>query len=1006
MEMKDRDLTLDPRSVTDVQEELKMLAASYTPEWHVDFQAPDVGATLGLIFANQMGQTIQRYNQMLNKCQTEFVNMLGISLLPAHPACGVVVADLVSESISGVELGHGVQMIASNQGENVVFETTGDIYVTASSLKHIVAISGHFGKIIPLRGGPSQTAFLPNKEKDTSPVQVQGPISLFDYGEKGIEQNRVLFYHKTLFDIGKKSYIQVRLPSKDGKLFAYGDETAFLWQYYNGITLVNFSVKETGPNQVELRRNQVSVPLNINGSAYDLICLTALNQVTEVEEVEEIEMSSACQETDPECIIHNQNDNMGPSFLPFGDTASLFDECYIGHNGVFAQAGATVSMTCSLSYQEKLITFYPQQEKENFKIIKRKPPNEHYQMLKTRPQEITLEYFNGIGWRKLPCISDWATLFASDTLGEINITFQCPQDWKDVVVGGYKSKCVRLRIIRADNCYLQPCIHVMPVINNLRLSYAYEHYMHPHHLYRITGTNKIHLNQKMEQGVGIDLFTPLPYRENALYLGFDRAMEQGPVSILFEIEDITHFRGAPIGYFYSTAMGLRPLKVIDNTRNMIETGTLVFMPPSDFTPMEMEGVWGYWICMIDERHAYNDAKNHHTQIKRIIPNAVEVRNIESRQEEAFYVTEAVANRSVPLAAENILDAEVFVSERTSLSVPAMEQLMEQQGEDVRAEFDFLGNIRSFFVRWKEVENFDQSQSNDRHYCIDRMNNRIQFGDGIHVAIPPVQSGVAFTVAVKSCRGEAGNVESGMVNTLVDRVLYLNQIKNPIATFGGSNIEDICSAHRRGANMVSSRNRLITKQDFIREVLTFSDSIAKAKCGIGRNIDGNIEPGVIAIAVMMKDYAQGSYSFHNITQRLKKRLVSASEITLEENQIHLMEPLYIEISLDIWVMPTDTQRSFDVQNMILQQVEGFLNPLKNECGPGWEMGDLPRENELEMMLRAIRGPFQIQRFIPTVQYVDRHGAHQCTLASFPYHEFAIGISGKHHIYMLLPSGESF
>ena len=60
---------------------------------------PDAGSVIGLIFAHQMSENIRRLNQVTDKYRTEFVNMLNISLRPAYPANGVVVMDLVSDTI-------------------------------------------------------------------------------------------------------------------------------------------------------------------------------------------------------------------------------------------------------------------------------------------------------------------------------------------------------------------------------------------------------------------------------------------------------------------------------------------------------------------------------------------------------------------------------------------------------------------------------------------------------------------------------------------------------------------------------------------------------------------------------------------------------------------------------------------------------------------------------------------------------------------------------------------
>ena len=92
----------------------------------------------------------------------------------------------------------------------------------------------------------------------------------------------------------------------------------------------------------------------------------------------------------------------------------------------------------------------------------------------------------------------------------------------------------------------------------------------------------------------------------------------------------------------------------------------------------------------------------------------------------------------------------------------MRAMLEEHPDDVRVEYDFLGEITEFYVRWTEVDNFDHSSPGDRHYTLDRMNNVLRFGDGVSVMIPPAQPGPAFTVQAVCCDGSAGNLAAGRV----------------------------------------------------------------------------------------------------------------------------------------------------------------------------------------------------------------------------------------------------
>lgn len=998
---------IDSRTVEKLREQIKKLAASYTPEWCFDTVDPDIGSTLAMIYANQYSGNINRLNRAPEKYRTEFVNLLGLSLKPAYPASGVVVAEPVRSAAAGIPLPHGTRLIADSEEESsespIIFETVSDIYVTGARIRDIFSVSGSFGKIIPLQNGPEAVPLIDEErqpeiisEADIEAEQELAPISLFDYSDDGIQQHALLMYHHNVFDALPDSEILIRLKTDyPSALERFVDPDSFEWCYYNGTTLAPFKVSLRDDGCISLTRSGESVETPLG----HIICLRAKQPIFERIDLGGIAFSSSCEDTNADFVCADGLDVDTASFMPFGDEASLFDECYIGCESLFHQKGSRITMSFHLDLREKMVMLTAQQEEEELKIIKRKPRESFVQMAFTSPQQVSLEYFNGIGWRRLMCDEDWSSVFDGTHSGNVDISFICPDDWQPASVGGYNSRCIRLRIVRADNCYLRPCKHTMPIISGLHLAYTYEDcWSAPQQLFSVNGTKKTDITKKLLEKESFTAFAPIDCTNNSLYLGFDSAIEGAPVSILFDIEQNIRFESFPIAFEYSTLSGFKPLRVIDNTHNMSGSGTVIFMPPSDFAETEVEGVRRRWLRLVDERRASDDPKCYHAVIRSILLNAVEIRNIEYRDEQSFYIDFASPNMSFPLSAENILSADVFVNEKNSLSPTEMKRLMAQQPQDIRAEYDFLGEIQNFFVRWSEVESFDLSHSGDRHYIIDRMNNQIIFGDGVHVRIPTAQNAAAFTVKCRCCRGEEANLPAGAINTPFESILYLNSIENPIATYAGSSIEKPESAHERGANMISGRGRLVSIYDYEREILAFSDAVEQVRCVAGVTPEGKPLPCALTIALLMSDYRNGNYSFRSIKERLHSHLLTRSEMTADSESLILTEPLFVEITLDIWAVARDAQRSFDIQNAILDSVEDFLDPLGSH---GWNIGELPDETQIRMMLHSVEGVGHISRYVITARYTDHEGSHETTLDRLPQNPFVIPINGSHRIYMELP-----
>ena len=1004
--MTRKELTLDRRTQADLCRRVEELAASYTPEWRFDRRDPDVGSTLALIFADQMEGNIRRMNQLPEKYHTEFVNLLGLSLKPAYPASGIAVVDVMRGTVPGVELPRGTRLMAEGEdGTPVLFETMGDVYLTNARMTDVLSISGTEGRIRALLGGPAPARLIPENselpEGETTEKSVSEgtfPFEMFDYEQPGIEKNALLLYHRNVFGNQPGVPVQIHITSPEGRNLArmLTDPKHWKWSYCAENGLVPFESVQEENGAILLKREGESVPVKVDGGEYHLVCLEAVGPVRGVIEVGDIRLSSCQDNAVPQLLLHNGEELDAKNCMPLGDTASLFDEWYICDEQAFTQKDALITISFDLSSRKKMMQLTVQQQIEELKIIKRKPTAVQYQTAYTAPERVAVEYYDGRLWRRLPGAHDWETLFDGSHSGQVQLSFRCPADWASVPVHGYEGHCLRLRVTQADNCYLLPCEHTMPVLRNVTISYTYDGvWKQPQRLRTVCGTCTEDQTKALLDGGSVTAFRPLFHPAASLYLGFDRPMEGAPISMLFDVEESVHFHMEPVAFEYSTRTGFKQMKVIDGTGNFSGSGTVLFMPPADFAPAEVEGVRRWWLRLRGDERAI---EGYHPLIRGITLNAVDIQNRLTHPEEVFYVDTAVPNMSFTLSARNILSAEVFVNEMGRLSRYQMRELLDSTPQDVRAEYDIMGEITAFYVRWTEVDSFDASRSGDRHYMIDRANNTLQFGDGINVRIPQAQRGAAVLVQAVSCDGARGNVAAGEIDGFYGNVMYVESVHNPVGTYSGSNLEDLDSARERGADFLCGRGRLVSERDFVRAVKSFSDTVEKVKCRAGCDIDGSPDPSLITLVVMTRDYAAGAYSFNNIYGPLRQMLLKRCDAMVTPECLVISEPMYMEISVSVWVKVDDAARAFDVQNLIMDSIRDFLEPLPSPGHSGWEIGTLPTENQLKMLLHSLRFQGRIERMIAVARYVDKNGVHETGLDQLPNTPFAIGINGEHKIHV--------
>ena len=141
------------------------------------------------------------------------------------------------------------------------------------------------------------------------------------------------------------------------------------------------------------------------------------------------------------------------------------------------------------------------------------------------------------------------------------------------------------------------------------------------------------------------------------------------------------------------------MKVVDATRGMKNSGSILFLPPSDFKEMEIEGRSAYWVRISPVDNAEADTQDYLPVVEDVLLNVVEVANIETREEEDYYLEEATPNMSVFLGVENILDISLWVNELGQHSAFQMKKMEQEFQENIRIEYDAVGEIISFFVKW-------------------------------------------------------------------------------------------------------------------------------------------------------------------------------------------------------------------------------------------------------------------------------------------------------------------
>lgn len=993
----------EPLSAKDIENKIEKLRKNYAPEWKFDSDDPDAGSVIAQIFARQLEENNRLMGMMPERYHIEFVNMLDATLRPARPAGSMVIFNMDTATMPGTQVPKGTRLFAtSDKTESgfLIYETDRNLYVTEARINSVFMTDRERGTLTPIFGEFSSPNIISGKSCDEW-IERNDEITEFTlFGETGnIGKSILTIYETGLFDvIGEPIYIRLEGADEAVNRILSG-EFVFKYLGHGGFEQFDTVKLLDDKKTFSLIKNRECTKVTINEKNYSVVILESAGVMTDSLSVKDISLSAGADSKPPEYAGDGALEFDAEKFAPFTDTLALYNECYIGHNSCFSKAGAMITLNFNLSFHENVIRLTPKEEEKNLALIKRKTRKTSFDIPATATvDEIILEYYNGIGWKKIKCETEYSAIFRSCESGKATLSFICPDDWMESESGPYIGRCLRMRIVKADNCYMRPATHVYPMIEKLRIAYSYEgQFTHPKRLERIEGTKKNDITDLPGKNKPFTILSGADYHEDALYIGLTKKLEDGPVSIFFRLSETGNLSGVSFKMEYSTIKGFKEVKITDLTEGFTRSGTIMFMPPADMSESDIEGKKLYWLRIVRNKNKADDFEDDFLpKISKMCLNAVNVTNVRTLPEMDYYIDEAVPNNSVPLGADNILDASVWINEKGFTGKEEIEALTVSHPERVRVEYDFLGRISAAYVLWDEVENFENTP-HKRCYRIDRLTGKIHFSDGNKCDMPRITDDIAFKASIRSTDGEDGNLSEGKITGFIENAPFIDSVFNPIRAHGGCNPETLDHAMERCAGIMHSREKLVSETDFERFVLEFSDSIDKCKVIVGNTRDGAGErKNDISVVLLMKDYADGAFSFHRIAAALKNEMYKRCAITVAQGVVHIVEPVFVSISVGVFIKVINPDEAFEVHNAVEKIITEYLNPVSSKDSNGWNMGILPKKSQILMKLNSLKNKALIQRVIMIGKYVDAYGEHELDIKDIDVTPFMVVRSGKHKV----------
>ena len=300
------------------------------------------------------------------------------------------------------------------------------------------------------------------------------------------------------------------------------------------------------------------------------------------------------------------------------------------------------------------------------------------------------------------------------------------------------------------------------------------------------------------------------------------------------------------------------------------------------------------------------------------------------------------------------------------------------------------------IQWTEVEDLFGSGPASRHFELNRTTGEIRFGDGENGRIPVANiNNPAGSVIARRYRfggGRDGNVPAGAINVLQSSLegIDIAAIANLQAASGGKDEETLDSAIARAPHTIKSRERAVTPEDFEQFALQVANvRRAKALPLHHPEFPETPVPGVMTV-IVVPDHEDPAPKPSEGTLRAVCAYLNQRRLLTTE--VYIAKPDYVQIEIRMEVIAKNSADLAEVQNQIVNVLNGFLHPLTGGVqGIGWPFGRDVFYSEVFQQVFVVPGVERIARLV-----IVRDGEEfpECTDVSIP--EGALVFSTNHEV----------
>jgi predicted phage baseplate assembly protein len=468
----------------------------------------------------------------------------------------------------------------------------------------------------------------------------------------------------------------------------------------------------------------------------------------------------------------------------------------------------------------------------------------------------------------------------------------------------------------------------------------------------------------------------------ALYLGFNNPFPDDQLGIFFDFDETQDEAvGPPIIWEewngrWSQLMVQDP----DPTRGLSTSGIVNPVTTADATLLSRFGQPLYWL----RARLRTDGTPPTPTITRVLPNAVwavQQRTVvnDSIGTSTGQPSQVLYFRQFPvLPGQRIIVQELagpqantewraLVSKITDLqTVQQLEAQLAQEGAETQLTAGPITLVRNrrkqvteVWVGWTEVDHFYDSGPNDRHYTLDHLYGRLEFGD----ARQGKALGLNWLVTALSYQtggGDSGNVDANTVTQLVSAVGGIQQVTNPIPATGGANGETLAHFAQRAPKSLLHRGRAVLPADY--EVMAQEKSAAAAFCLPCIDPSFRSAPGWITLLILpdtTDPRPDPGLGFCNeVAQYILARCPADVHAAV---RLNVTRPVYTPVDVLATIVATDPSQTGALELNAAELLQTFLHPLQGGSdSAGWAPGQDVFLSDVAIALKSADGLAYIEQ----------------------------------------------